>query len=399
MAERLKEQILAKNKYVDIICGPDAYRKLPDLLDESTKYGSTAMNVQLSLDETYADINPLRINRKTKNAFISIQRGCNNMCSFCIVPFVRGRERSRPISSILDEIKKLSDEGVKDVTLLGQNVNSYCDSTTTTKRDSQNMIMSRDFKTNYKIKNINGDRFVDLLDKASLINPEIRIRFTSPHPKDFPNDLLYLMKERKNICKHIHLPAQSGSTTCLERMKRGYNREAYLNLVENIRSIIPNVSLSSDFISGFCDETEQEHNDTISLIKTVKYNFCYAFPYSLREKTKAFHRLKDNVEDDVKSRRHMEVVKTFRECAFELNKLEIGKIHLVLVEGESKRSEFDLAGRNDHNTTVIFEKKNLNNENRIPTVGDYVACKIVNCSSQILRGVPLYLTSLNDFYN
>ena len=274
----------------------------------------------------------------------------------------------------------------------------------TVQRD-QITAMSKDFKTNYKIKTMHGDRFVDLLDKASLINPEIRLRFTSPHPKDFPNELLYLMRERYNVCKHIHLPAQSGSTTCLERMKRGYTREAYMNLVENIRSIIPNVSLSSDFISGFCDETEEEHQDTISLIKIVKYNFCYAFPYSLREKTKAFHRLKDNVEDDVKMRRHMEVAKTFRECTLDLNKNEIGNIHLVLVEGDSKRSEFDLAGRNDHNTTVIFEKTELktNDSNdkriRIPQVGDYVACKIINCSSQTLRAVPLYITSLNDFYS
>ena len=404
MAERLKEKILTKNKHVDIVCGPDAYRKLPDLLDESTKYGSTAMNVQLSMDETYADVSPLRINSKTKSAFISIQRGCNNMCSFCIVPFVRGRERSRPINSILDEIRKLSDEGVKDVTLLGQNVNSYCDLTENNEH-GVSVTMSKDFKTNYKIKNSNGARFIDLLDKSSSINPEMRIRFTSPHPKDFPNDLLYLIKERKNVCKHIHLPAQSGSTTCLDRMRRGYTREAYLNLVENIREIVPDVALTSDFISGFCGETEDEHVETIDLIKTVKYNFCYAFPYSLREKTKAFHRFQDDVPDDVKFRRHTEVVNVFRDCALEVNRNQIGKTHLVLVEGDSKRSDSDLAGRNDHNTTVIFEKSHLkslceNNSNaRLPQVGDYVACEIVSCTSQTMRGIPLYLSSINDFYS
>jgi tRNA-N(6)-(isopentenyl)adenosine-37 thiotransferase enzyme MiaB len=405
MAERLKETILDKQKYVDVICGPDAYRKLPQLLDETTKYGSTAMNVQLSLDETYADISPLRINTKTKSAFISIQRGCNNMCSFCIVPFVRGRERSRPVSSIITEIRQLADQGVKDITLLGQNVNSYCDRGDENTEISVQPQLSKDFKTNYKVKSVAGETFVDLLDKASLVDPEIRIRFTSPHPKDFPDSLLYLMKERSNLCKHIHLPAQSGSTTCLERMRRGYTREAYLNLVENIRNIMPKVALTSDFISGFCGETEQEHLDTVSLIESVKYNFCFTFPYSLREKTRAYHRFTDDVPLDVKTRRHIEITNAFRNCALEVNRSNIGETHLVLVEGVSKRSDEDLAGRNDNNTTVIFGKCELQLKNdglnlkRLPQIGDYVACKIVNASSQTLRAEPLYLCTLKDFYS
>lgn len=288
MAERLKDKIVNKEKMVDLVCGPDSYRLLPTLLDQSLKSGNAAMNVQLSIEETYSELTPLRINENSKTAYVSIQRGCDNMCSFCIVPFVRGRERSRPVSSILDEVKHLSELGIKEVTLLGQNVNSYRDIGESSLSLSQNQpVLSKGFKANYKIKP-GGRRFTDLLDAVSSINPEMRIRFTSPHPKDFPEQLLILMKERSNIAKTIHLPAQSGNTACLERMRRGYTREAYLDLVFKIRDILPDLALTSDFIAGFCGETEEEHNDTISLMKMVKYNFCFMYAYSMREKNKSF---------------------------------------------------------------------------------------------------------------
>jgi len=407
MAERLKETIVHKEKIVDVICGPDAYRTLPTLLDDSNKMGSVAMNVQLSLDETYADISPLKLNSSSKSAFVSIQRGCDNMCTFCIVPFVRGRERSRPIASICDEIRTLAELGYKEVTLLGQNVNSYRDTSETshvidaTKTDAK--ILSKGFKSNVKVK-AGGRRFSDLLEAVSLIDPEMRVRFTSPHPKEFPDELLVLMKERGNICKQIHLPAQSGSSTCLERMRRGYTREAYLDLVDRIREIVPNVALSSDFIAGFCGESDEEHRDTVSLLDRVRFSFCFAFPYSMRQKTKAFHRFKDDVPDEVKSKRHMEIIETFRKGAELLNKSRIGQVHLVMVEGESRRSSDDFAGRNDHNTTVIFGKRELPvggsdcGAVRMPLVGDYVACRIGGASSQTLRAEPLYITSLQEFY-
>jgi MiaB/RimO family radical SAM methylthiotransferase len=413
MAERLKETIVQKKKLVDVICGPDGYRTLPELLNLTHLAGSTAMNVQLSLNETYADISPLRVNTDTKTAFVTIQRGCDNHCAFCIVPYVRGRERSRPISSIVEEISRLSDMGIRDVTLLGQNVNSYRDLSETShplSADASQSKMSEGFKTIYKPK-MGGRRFSDLLDTVSKLNPNVRIRFTSPHPKDFPDDLLFLMRDRVNICKQIHLPAQSGSTTCLERMRRGYTRAAYLNLVERIREIIPEVALTSDFIAGFCGETESEHLDTISLMETVQYNFCFTFPYSMREKTKAFYHLKDDVPQDVKATRHTEITETFRKCALKKNQEKIGQVHLVLVEGYSKRSSQDFCGRNDGNTTVIFNKTELPHkldsstrletrpEKSLPQVGDYVAVKIVEATSQTLKAVPLYFCSLQDFYS
>ena len=310
MAERLKDKIVHKEKMVDIVCGPDSYRLLPSLLEQSRDTGSVAMNVQLSLEETYAEISPIRINENNKTAYVSIQRGCDNLCSFCIVPFVRGRERSRPIASILDEVKQLSDSGIKEVMLLGQNVNSYQDLSGI--KDEQDkleakknaVVLSKGFKTVYKPK-FGGRHFVDLLDSVSSINPEMRVRFTSPHPKNFPDDLLALMKERPNICKTIHLPAQSGSSSCLERMRRGYTREAYLDLVQKIREMIPDIGFTSDFIAGFCGETDEEHSETISLMKLVNYTYCFMYTYSMREKTRAYHRLSDDVPAEVKQKRYL----------------------------------------------------------------------------------------------
>ncbi|XP_056324727.1 CDK5 regulatory subunit-associated protein 1 isoform X3 [Danio aesculapii] len=303
MAERLKSELLDQEKLVDVLAGPDAYRDLPRLLSLAHG-GQRASNVLLSLEETYADVIPVHQSPDGHSAFVSIMRGCDNMCSYCIVPFTRGRERSRPMSSIVEEVRMLSDQGVKEITLLGQNVNSYRDLS-----KSQffcfegNTQLSRGFQSVYRTKQ-GGLRFADLLDRVSLINPNMRIRFTSPHPKDFPDEVLQLIQERRNICKHLHLPAQSGSSRVLHAMRRGYTREAYLELVENIRKIIPGVSLSSDFIAGFCSETEEDHQQTISLLKEVGYNIGFFFTYSMRK--------------------------------------------------ESKRSSEELCGRNDGNVKVIF---------------------------------------------
>ncbi|KAK0047415.1 CDK5RAP1-like protein [Biomphalaria pfeifferi] len=287
MAERLKTKILEKEKMVDIICGPDAYRDLPRLLSNTSATDEASVNVQLSMEETYADVIPVRLNPGSVSAFVSIMRGCDNMCTYCIVPFTRGRERSRPITSILEEIHTLADQGVKDVTLLGQNVNSYRDITSGHSEDVTQL--STGFSTVYKPK-LGGQRFAALLKAVAQINPEMRIRFTSPHPKDFPDEVLETILSYPNICKQIHLPAQSGNSQVLSAMGRGYTREAYLKLVENVRKILPDVGLSSDFIAGFCGETEEAHQDTLSLMDIVKYNYAFCFPYSMREKTRAYHR-------------------------------------------------------------------------------------------------------------
>ncbi|KAL5010658.1 hypothetical protein ScPMuIL_012963 [Solemya velum] len=405
MAERLKSQIIEQEKSVDLVCGPDAYRDLPRML-AITSNSQASVNVVLSLDETYADILPVRTDPNSKSAFVSIMRGCDNMCSYCIVPFTRGRERSRPIESIIDEVKALSEQGIKEITLLGQNVNSYRDMSQTSffgGFDPLKIVnLSKGFKTLYKPKK-GGRRFSDLLDRVSLVNSEVRIRFTSPHPKDFPDEVLHLIKERPNICEQIHLPAQSGSTEVLAAMRRGYTREAYIDLVHHIRTILPDVALSTDFIAGFCGENEEAHQESLDLMREIQYHFAYCFPFSLRQKTRAFHRLEDDVPADVKSRRHMELIQAFREEAEKLNKSEIGKQQLVLVEGESKRSAKDLAGRNDHNTRVIFPNMEVPvhfSTSRQCSVkpGDYAVVHIISATSQVLKGIPLYHTTLKDFH-
>lgn len=405
MAENLKQKIIEKDKLVDIVCGPDAYKDLPRLLDV-TATGQAAVNVMLSFDETYADVMPVRVNKDSPSAFVSIMRGCDNMCTYCIVPFTRGRERSRPIDSIVEEIQALSDQGLKEVTLLGQNVNSYLDKSESifyggTEVDSLTKN-SPGFKTIYKPK-VGGRRFSDLLDKVSKVNPEMRIRFTSPHPKDFPDEVLYMMRERPNICNQIHLPAQSGSTAVLEAMRRGYTRESYLELVHHIWSILPDVSLTSDFICGFCGETEDDHQQTLSLMNIVQYNFVYLFPYSMRKKTHAHHRLKDDVPEDVKLRRHQDVREVFRAGALVRNQQQIGQEQLVLVESFSKKSKDDMAGRNDKNTKVILPNNgvassNGSKETCLLKPGDYVVAKIKSCSSQVLHGEPLYISSIQDYH-
>ncbi|XP_022190813.2 mitochondrial tRNA methylthiotransferase CDK5RAP1 [Nilaparvata lugens] len=399
MAERLKHQLIEKEKSVDLVAGPDSYRDLPRLL-ALTQNNQSAVNVLLSLDETYADVMPTRLNEDSVTAFVSIQRGCDNMCTYCIVPFTRGRERSRPVESIVAEVQKFSDEGVKEVTLLGQNVNSYRDTSVSTFSMNSDTNLAKGFGTVYKSKK-GGLRFAELLDRVSCVNPEMRIRFISPHPKDFPDEVLHLIAERTNICNNLHMPVQCGNNRVLEMMRRGYTREAYLDLITNVRSIIPDVALSSDFICGFCSETEEEFQDTLKLIEEVKFTNAYLFAYSLRQKTPAHRKFKDDVDPKVKIRRLTEMSNLYRKIRTEENKKLHGQIHLVLVEGTSKRSENDLEGRNDWNQKVIFPLTDTpDNESGSSTQikkGNYVAVEITDSTSQTLKGVPLYRTTLQHF--
>lgn len=365
MAERIRDKFLEKEKLVDLVVGPDAYRDLPQLLTEVDD-GRKAVNTLLSLEETYADITPVRTSGDGLTAFVSIMRGCDNMCSFCVVPFTRGRERSRPVNSVLNELESLSQAGYKDVTLLGQNVNSYFDEESDTS-------------------------FAQLMYKASLVNPEMRIRFSTSHPKDFPEELLHVINERDNICNYIHIPAQSGNSDVLERMRRPYTRGEYLELIDKMRTIIPGVSLSTDIITGFCDETEEEHKDTVSLIKEVRYDLAYMFAYSERERTLAHRKYEDNVPEDVKKRRLSEIIETQMGIQEELNQQEIGKRHLVLVEGPSKRSDEQLCGRTDTNKMVVFDREDYQK-------GEYVEVEITDCTSATLMGNAIKRSSIAEFF-
>ncbi|TQD92740.1 hypothetical protein C1H46_021665 [Malus baccata] len=405
MAERLKDKILDSDKMVDVVCGPDAYRDLPRLL-EDVDYGQKGINTLLSLEETYADISPVRISKNSITAFVSVMRGCNNMCSFCIVPFTRGRERSRPVESIVREVGELWEEGVKEVTLLGQNVNSYNDASENEKEveTGNNWRYSEGFSSMCKVKKV-GSRFADLLDRLSTEYPEMRFRYTSPHPKDFPDELLYLMRDRPNICKSIHLPAQTGSSAVLERMRRGYTREAYLDLVQKIRRIIPDVGISSDFICGFCGETEEDHEDTLSLVKAVGYDMAYMFAYSMREKTHANRNYDDDVPEDVKQRRLTELIEAFRKSTGQCYDSQVGTTQLVLVEGPNKRApDTELMGKSDRGHRVSFANVLLahrdadSNEERNPVVGDYVEVRILK-STRASFGEAVAISKLSLFYN
>ncbi|KAM1174464.1 CDK5RAP1-like protein [Malus sylvestris] len=406
MAERLKDQILDSDKMVDVVCGPDAYRDLPRLL-EDVDYGQKGINTLLSLEETYADISPVRISKNSISAFVSVMRGCNNMCSFCIVPFTRGRERSRPVESIVREVGELWEEGVKEVTLLGQNVNSYNDASENEKEveAGTNWRYSEGFSSMCKVKKV-GSRFADLLDRLSTEFPEMRFRYTSPHPKDFPDELLYLMRDRPNICRSIHLPAQSGSSTVLERMRRGYTREAYLDLVQKIRRIIPDVGISSDFICGFCGETEEDHDDTLSLVKAVGYDMAYIFAYSMRDKTHANRNYDDDVPEDVKQRRLAELIKAFHKSTGQCYDSQVGTTQLVLVEGPNKKApDTELMGKSDRGHRVSFVNVLLphrdagSNEERNPVVGDYVEVRILKSTRTSLFGEAVAISKLSLFYN
>eukprot|EP00980_Cylindrotheca_fusiformis_P017264 scaffold5342_cov104-Cylindrotheca_fusiformis.AAC.6 len=367
MAERLQSDLLKENM-ADLVVGPDAYRDLPRLIGELTDAQdpiAQAINVQLSLEETYEDIVPVRDKTSSNSAFVSIQRGCSNRCSFCIVPFTRGQERSRPFESIVNEVQELVEvNNLKEVVLLGQNVNSYHDRSDAALAARPLAITpslsNSGFRNRTKRPTVGGYTFVDLVEAVADISPELRVRFTSPHPKDYPHELLHLMAERPNICNQLHMPAQSGSTTMLKRMKRGYSREAYLELLESVHRIIPDVALSSDFIAGFCDETEEEHADTVSLLEHVEYEQAFLFAYSMRNKTHAHRTMDDNVPAEVKQRRLQELIDMFRTKVQEKNeRVEMGRLRLVLVEGEAKRQAFPGAGtwhgRTDQNKRILFE--------------------------------------------
>ncbi|VVC95855.1 unnamed protein product [Leptidea sinapis] len=395
MAERLKEKLIEKEKAVDVVAGPDSYRDLPRLLAQ-TDSGQTAVNVLLSLDETYADVVPVRLNQDSVSAFISIMRGCDNMCTYCIVPFTRGRERSRAAASVVDEVRQLAEQGVREVTLLGQNVNSYRD--VTQPANLTHTKLAEGFKTVYKSKK-GGLRFADLLDQVSSVDPEMRIRFTAAHPKDFPDEVLQVISERPNICKMLHLPAQSGSSAVLERMRRGYTREAYLRLVDHVKARIPEVGLSTDMICGFCGETENEFQETLSLMDLVDYNVAFLFPYSMREKTAAFRRYTDDVPDHIKKDRHNRMMELYRKKCQILNDKEVGNTHLVLVEGIDKKTG-RFMGRNEFYLKVVFDEVELpcGEGRREVKPGDYVSVRIDEARLSVLKGTALRVTSIGEFY-
>mmetsp|Transcript_14044 Transcript_14044/g.21328 ORF Transcript_14044/g.21328 Transcript_14044/m.21328 type:complete len:878 (+) Transcript_14044:135-2768(+) len=508
MAERLKEDMF-KNGTADLIVGPDAYRDLPRLIhalsplpmfgyknnNNYNDHGNSvindnhqyyqqpimerALNVELSFDETYAEIKPIRKNSSSTgsggggsdddvSAFVSVMRGCNNMCSYCVVPFTRGRERSRDLQSIVEESVQLFEEdGVKEIILLGQNVNSYHDRSegailakpapaVKTNHDGgvdeTKTPLSSMYKTGYKTSNDGftnmynlrggaGYYFVDLVEAISDISPELRVRFTSPHPKDYPPELLHLMAERYNVCNHLHMPAQSGSSDVLKRMRRGYTREAYMELIDDVKAMIPDVSISSDFITGFCGETEEEHRDTLSLMDYVSYDQAFMFAYSMRGKTHAHRTMEDDVPEEIKSRRLQEVISMFRNnVQLRNDQMEVGQLRLVLVEGESKKSKEGnrtWGGRTDQNKRITFPvgKKNdlphcwseeavtpilasLNSMSgggngmmrsdlmyeflRNPKVplqaGDYAVVQVTEARGHTLRGRLLWRASMKGFY-
>lgn len=367
MAERLKSKFLEEEKLVDIVVGPDAYRDLPNLI-ESAEDGNKAVNVLLSKEETYADITPVRLGGNGINAFISITRGCDNMCAFCVVPFTRGRERSRDPETIVKEAQDLFNNGYREVTLLGQNVDSYLWTGGGLKKENPS-----------KEELEGATTFSQLLEKVALVHPDLRVRFSTSHPKDMTDDVLYTIAKYDNICSYIHLPVQSGNTRILEMMNRGYTREWYLSRIDAIRRIVPDAGISMDIITGFCSETEEEHQDTLSLMEAVKYDFGYMFAYSERPKTLAERKYKDDVPEAVKSRRLAEIVDLqLKHSAFR-TKQGVGKVHRVLVEGVSKKSKEQLFGRNSQSTVVVFPKENFK-------PGDYVNVLAESCTGATLIG-------------
>jgi len=358
MAERLKKKFLEEEKLVDMVVGPDAYRDLPNLVANAND-GDKGVNVLLSREETYADINPLRLGSNGVSAFISIMRGCDNMCSFCVVPFTRGRERSRNVFSIVAEATELFNKGYREVTLLGQNVDSFKWENPETK----------------EVVN-----FAQLLEMVAHVNPDLRIRFSTSHPKDITDEVLHTMAKYENICKYIHLPVQSGNSRVLELMNRTYDRKWYMERVRSIYNIMPDCAISSDIITGFCTETEEEHQDTLSMIEWANYSMSYMFFYSERPGTLAARKYEDDIPLDVKKRRLTEIVRLQNQISHNVNQKDIGQTFKVLIEGDSKRSDQDFKGRNSQNKMVIFPKK----ENLKP--GDYVHVKISSASSATLKG-------------
>lgn len=354
MAERLKSKFLEEEKLVDIVIGPDSYRDLPNLIARADD-GMRAVNVLLSREETYADISPVRLNSNGISAFVSIMRGCDNMCSFCVVPFTRGRERSRDPQSIIQEARELFENGYREVTLLGQNVDSY----------------------KWEGTALN---FAGLLELVAQINPLLRVRFSTSHPKDITDEVLQIMNKYENICNHIHLPVQSGNSRVLELMNRTYTREWYIERIDTIKKLIPDCAVSTDIIIGFCTETEEEHQDTLSLMDYAEFDFAYMYTYSERPGTLAAKRFEDDIPEPVKTRRFNEILKKQQECSLKRLEQHIGKTHKVLIDGFSKKSDKDFSGKSEHNITVVFPV------NEAYQAGDYVNVEIVRCTPATLIG-------------
>jgi len=353
MAERLKSKFLEEEKLVDVVVGPDAYRDLPNLIDKVDD-GQKAVNVLLSREETYADINPVRLNSNGINAFVSIMRGCDNMCSFCVVPFTRGRERSREPQSIVKECADLFSQGYREVTLLGQNVDSYKwgGAGRDAEGDQKSEVGSQ--KSEDGGQNSEVVNFANLLEMVALIHPDLRVRFSTSHPKDITDEVLYTMKKYDNICNYIHLPVQSGNSRILDLMNRTYDREWYKNRIDAIRRIIPECGISTDVITGFCSETDEEHQETLSMMDYVKYDYAYMFMYSERPGTLAAKRYADDIPEPVKSSRLKQVVAKQQAHSYERLQAQLGKVQRVLIEGFSKKSDKDYCGRNDQNAMVVF---------------------------------------------
>ena len=369
MAERLKEKFLEEEKIVDLVVGPDAYKDLPNLIKEVDD-GRDAVNVILSKDETYGDIAPVRLGGNGVTAFVSITRGCDNMCTFCVVPFTRGRERSRDPQSILEEVKDLAAKGYKEITLLGQNVDSYL---------WYGGGLKKDFKKASEIQKATATDFSQLLDLVATAQPKIRLRFSTSNPQDMAISVLHTMAKHKNICDYIHLPVQSGSTRILKEMNRQHTREEYLELIDNIRKILPNCAISQDLITGFPTETEEDHQETLSLMDYVKYDFGYMFFYSERPNTYAARKLEDDIPEEIKKRRLTEIIQLQSKHSLYRHEEMVGKTFEVLVEGTSKKSEAQLFGRTDTNSVVVFDRHDFK-------PGDFVHVKINSCTTATLLG-------------
>lgn len=364
MAERLKKNLLEEEKLVDLVAGPDAYRDLPHLIDE-VGTGQKAVNVLLSREETYADVSPIRLDQGGISAFVTIMRGCDNMCSFCVVPFTRGRERSRDPKSIVQECKTLFEKGYREVTLLGQNVDSY----------------RWNLSSKGEIKNENEPtvNFAELMAMVANVSPMLRVRFSTSHPKDMTDEVLHTIAAYDNLCKYIHLPVQSGNSEVLTRMNRGYDRATYLDRIKAIRNIIPGCAISTDIITGFCGETADEHEDTLSLMREVQFDYAYMFKYSERPKTLAERKFEDDVPNEVKTERIQEIIALQTQHSLYWNQQQIGQVQEILVEGPSKKSEAQFCGRNTRNAMVVFDRGSVQK-------GDYVKVQITDCNSATLFG-------------
>ena len=364
MAERLKKNLLEEEKLVDLVAGPDAYRDLPHLIDE-VGTGQKAVNVLLSREETYADVSPIRLDQGGISAFVTIMRGCDNMCSFCVVPFTRGRERSRDPKSIVQECKTLFEQGYREVTLLGQNVDSY----------------RWNLSAKGEIKNVDEPtvNFAELMAMVANVSPMLRVRFSTSHPKDMTDEVLHTIAAYDNLCKYIHLPVQSGNSEVLARMNRGYDRATYLDRIKAIRNIIPGCAISTDIITGFCGETADEHEDTLSLMREVQFDYAYMFKYSERPKTLAERKFEDDVPNEVKTERIQEIIALQTQHSLYWNQQQIGQVQEILVEGPSKKSEAQFCGRNTRNAMVVFDRGSVQK-------GDYVKVQITDCNSATLFG-------------